>query len=262
MAAAAVSASLQFAAGGLDRGGQGVDHLVAQVGGLAGGGAAQLEQRGVPGRPGCLGGGFGLPDPGGRGFPGRVGHHPVRVIGGGGVGVEGVQGEPGAGVAEVVLLPPPRAQPPAHLPGGQVVREVSAWICRVAPAFAGTRRVTCRSVTVWPLRGPSLMPSSHGRVGELVLVGPAPVIGAGDGGERLGGQVGGRALAPGEQAEPGGGDVGEQRRGPAAPVKAHRHPPPLAHDLPQRGEQAAQLAGQGVRRLGDDHEHRVAVLTR
>ena len=28
------------------------------------------------------------------------------------------------------------------------------------PPFAGTRRVTCRSVTVWPFRGPWLMPSS------------------------------------------------------------------------------------------------------
>jgi hypothetical protein len=37
---------VQFAPGGFDRGGQSVDHLVAEVGGLAGGGAAQLEQRG------------------------------------------------------------------------------------------------------------------------------------------------------------------------------------------------------------------------
>ena len=62
MAAAAVSGLLEFAAGGLDRGGQGVDHLVAEVGVLAGGGAAQLEQRGVPGGLGRLGGGFGPPD--------------------------------------------------------------------------------------------------------------------------------------------------------------------------------------------------------
>ena len=50
---------LQFAVGGLDRCGQGVDDLVGEVGGLAGGGAAQLEQGGVPGRPGGLGCGFG-----------------------------------------------------------------------------------------------------------------------------------------------------------------------------------------------------------
>ena len=32
----------------------------------------------------------------------------TAVVWGGGVGVQRVQGEPGAGVAEVVLLPPPR----------------------------------------------------------------------------------------------------------------------------------------------------------
>ena len=89
---------------------------------------------------------------------------------------------------------------------------------------------------------------------------PAPVIGAGDGGELVRRDVGGRALAPGQQVEPGLGDVGEQGRGPAAPVKAHRHPAAFAHDLPQLREQPAQLAGQRVRRLGDDHEHRVPVL--
>ena len=88
----------------------------------------------------------------------------------------------------------------------------------------------------------------------------AAVIGAGDGGELVGGDVGGRALAPGEQVEPGRGDVGEQGRGPAAPVKAHRHPAALADDLPQLGEQPAQLPGQRVRRLGDHHEHRLPVL--
>ena len=161
MAAAALLGLLQFPVGGLDRGGQGVDHLVGQVGGLAGGGAAQLEQRGVPGRLGGLGGGFGLPDAGGRGLPGRVGHHPVRVVRGGGVGVEGVEGELGAGVAEVVLLPPPRrsaASTPPRRSGrpGRSARGSAG--CR--RPCAGTRRVTCRSVTVWPLRGPSLMPSS------------------------------------------------------------------------------------------------------
>ena len=75
-------------------------------------------------------------------------------------------------------------------------------------------------------------------VGQVVLVLPAPVIGAGDGGER----------------------VGEQGRGPAAPVKVHRHPAAFAHDLPQLREQSAQFAGERLRRLGDDHEHRVAVL--
>ena len=97
-------------------------------------------------------------------------------------------------------------------------------------------------------------------VGQTVLVLPAAVIGAGDGGERGGGQVGGRALAPGEQVEPGLRDVSEQGRGPAAPVKADRHPAALADDRPQAGQQQAQFPGQRVRRLGGDHEHRIAVL--
>ena len=81
----------------------------------------------------------------------------------------------------------------------------------------------------------------HGRLGQVVLMSPAPVIGAGDGREGLSRQVGGGPLAPGEQVEPGPCDVGEQGRGPAAPVKAHRHPPPLAHDGAQIRQQAAQL---------------------
>ena len=95
-----------------------------------------------------------------------------------------------------------------------------------------------------PLARPVADPQRDRGVGQVVLVLPAAVIGAGDGGERGGGQVGGRALAPGEQVEPGPGDVGEQGRGPAAPVKAHRHPAVLAHDLAQLREQPAQLAGE------------------
>ena len=69
---------------------------------------------------GCLGEGFRAPDLGGGGLLRRVRDQPPGVVGGGGVGIEGVQGEAGAGVAEVVLLPPAAAQPPAHLPGVQV----------------------------------------------------------------------------------------------------------------------------------------------
>src|SRR6202011_4985958 len=53
-------------------------------------------------------------------FLGRVGHQSVRVVGDGGVAVQGIQSEGFAGVFEVVLLAPPRGQPPAHLGGGQV----------------------------------------------------------------------------------------------------------------------------------------------
>ena len=48
-------------------------------------------------------------------------------------------------------------------------------------------------------------------VGQRVLVCLATVIGAGDGGKRGGGQVRRRALAVGEQVEPGVEDVGEHR---------------------------------------------------
>jgi transposase InsO family protein len=49
---------------------------------------------------------LGVADLGGGGFLRRVRDLPVRVVGRGGVGVQGVQGEVGAGVAEIVLLPP------------------------------------------------------------------------------------------------------------------------------------------------------------
>ena len=58
-------------------------------------------------------------------------------------------------------------------------------------------------------------------VGQIVGVLPAPVIGAADGGERAGGQVRGRVLAPGEQVEPGRGDVGEQGAGDQPPRSKH-----------------------------------------
>lgn len=113
------------------------------------------------------------------------------------------------------------------------MREVSTWICRVAPALGGDAAGDLPQRHRLALARTLADAQLHGRVGQLVLMGPAPVIGAGDGREHLGGQVRGRALAPGKQAEPGRGDVGEQGRGPAAPVKAHRHPPPLACDLAQ-----------------------------
>jgi hypothetical protein len=63
----------------------------------------------------------------------------------------------------------------------------------------------------------------HRGVGELVLMSPSPVIGAGDGRERVRGQVRGRAFTPGEQAEPGRGDVREQAgRRPVTPRKTRK----------------------------------------
>ena len=92
-----------------------------------------------------------------------------------------------------------------------------------------------------PLARPVVDAQRDRGAGEVVLVVPASVVSARDRGELVGGNVGGRALAPGQQVEPGLGDVGEQGQGRAAPVKAHRHPAALARDLPQLREQPAQL---------------------
>ena len=54
-----------------------------------------------------------------------------------------------------------------------------------------------------PFARPVVDAQRDGGVGQVVGVLPAAVIGAGDGGERVGGDVGGRALAPGQQVEPG-----------------------------------------------------------
>src|SRR3954452_14379026 len=201
-----------------------------------------------------------MADLGGGGFLRRVGDQPAWVVRGGGVGVEGVQGEVGAGVAEVVLLPPPGGHPPADFSG----RQVGAGGQRVDLAGGavpgGDPAGDLPQADRLPLARPFVYVQRDRGVGQVVFVLPAPVIGAGDGGERVGGQVGGRALAPGEQVGPGLGDVGEQGRGPAAAVKAHRHPVAFTHDLPQVWQQPAQLAGQRLGRLGDHHEYWVAVL--
>jgi hypothetical protein len=98
------------------------------------------------------------------------------------------------------------------------------------------------------------------RLSQLIVMPPTAVVGAGELGERFGGQVSHRAFAVGQDVEPGVEDVGEQGEGPAAPVKAHRDPPAFTHDRAQLGEQAAQLTGQRLRWLGDHHRHRVTLL--
>src|SRR5271166_5349474 len=98
---------VQVAAGGVDGGVQPGQGLVGDHGAGPGGGAAQGGEF-VLTCGGGVGEGFlrGL-DGGGGGFLRRVRDRPGGVLGGGGVGVEGVEGEVGAAVAEVVLLPPP-----------------------------------------------------------------------------------------------------------------------------------------------------------
>ena len=131
------SGVLDFAPGGLDRGGQRVDHLVGagrrpgRGRGCAAGAARRPGRSRLPGRRprACLMRAAAI-------FLAGLGTIPVRVVQGGGVGV---QGEPGAGVAEVVLLPPPRRSCASTPPrAARSSREVSTWICRVAaPARAG-----------------------------------------------------------------------------------------------------------------------------
>ena len=85
-----------------------------------------------------------------------------------------------------------------HLPGAAAGRGLAAGDLPQADSLAFAR-------TLPDLQG------DRG-VGQVVLVRPAAVIGAGDRGERGGGQVGYRCLAVGEQVEPGLQDVGEQGR--------------------------------------------------
>jgi len=138
------------------------------------------------------------------------------------------------------------------------VREVSAWIWRVAPARAGTRRVTCRSVTVWPLRGPSLIASSTVEsAGSYSWARPrssvqVTVV------NTSAGRSGAGPLRQVSRSNPAAVMSANSAGDQPPPVKAHRHPPAAANHLPQRREQAAQLAGQRVRRPGDDHEHWIA----
>ncbi len=101
----------------------------------------------------------------------------------------------------------------------------------------------------------------RGAVGQLVAVLAAVLAGVDGGGERVRGQVGGvlpgAGLAVGEQAEPGVGDLGEQVRGPAAPVKAQYGLAVFPGDLAQLGQQLLDLPGQRGGRLGHDDQQRV-----
>jgi len=87
-----------------------------------------------------------------------------------------------------------------------------------------------------------------GPVGEVVAAVAAVIPGPGHHGERVVVQAGdvlaGLVLAVGEQPEPGGDDVREQVRGPAAPVKAQHRLGALAAHRPQVREQVFDLGGK------------------
>ena len=69
--------------------------------------------------------------------------------------------------------------------------------------------------------------------------------------------VGGGALAPGQDVEPGRVQVGEQGRGPAAAVEPDQHPAIVADGGAQVGDQPAQLGGQRGGGFGHHHEQRI-----
>ena len=135
---------VQFGAGGADRRGDGVVHLVGDHRGGARRRGPQREQVFVaaglcPGQPGprglhCL---VGL-------LLGRVVHGPVRVVIGDAVAVVRVQHEVHPRVAEVVLLPPAGTHRKHTCPAARSVREVRMCSCRPVP---GSSLLTCRSVT-------------------------------------------------------------------------------------------------------------------
>src|SRR5665647_1759242 len=83
---------------------------------------------------------------------GRVGDQPVGVVIGGGVAVVGVQVEVHAGVAEVVLQPPPRTHPVDDLrraqvsAGGEHVHLAGGVLLRVPPGDLPYREHTAAVV--------------------------------------------------------------------------------------------------------------------
>src|SRR5256884_3972071 len=105
------------------------------------------------------------------------------------------------------LLPPPRGQPPADFPGGQVGAGGQRVDLPGGAGLGGDPAGDLPQRHGLALARPVADAQLDGSAGQVILVLPAAVIGAGDGGERVGGQVGGRALAPGQQVGPGRGDA-------------------------------------------------------
>ena len=222
-----VLGGLELAAGGIDRGVQPGEHRVGDHGGGAGGGAAQRVLESAPGRPRRRRGLAWRPLLGGcRGLLRRVRHLAVLVVGGGGVGVEGVEGEVGAGVPEV------GAPPPAT---GRSIFQTTPW----AGSAAVSRLV--EDVDLAALVAAGDLPQVQGLAFVLAAGDGQFDAGAGEVVAALGGGLSpvcvttanlssstpgmvlpGCSLPVSEQVESGGDDVREQVRGPAAPVKAQQ----------------------------------------
>ena len=164
-----------------------------------------------------------------------------------GVRVQGVEGEVGAAVAEVVFLAPPGGHPVDDGGGGQVSGGAGgqdADLAGVAGLAAGDLPQGQHAAFMLAFADGQVRRG----VGEVVGVLAAVVAGAAGHGERGPGQVGdvlaGVVLAVGQQVEPGVGDVGEQGRGPAARSK---HKVGFARG---RRCRAARAAGRGSGRPG------------
>ena len=178
-------------------------------------------------------------------FLAGLGTRPAGVVGGDGVGVEGVEREVRAGVAEVVLFPPPASHPPDHGGSGQRGGVAAGQDVHLAVLVAAGDLPQRQHLSLVLPAGDR---QADAGLGEVVAAFAPVVPGPGHRGELAAGDGGdvfpGLGLAVGEQVEPGRGDVREQVRGPAAPVKAQHRPGAVAADGAQLREQGLDLGGQ------------------
>ena len=165
----------------------------------------------------------------------------------------------GAGVAEVVLLPPPAGHLPDHAGGGQRGGVAAGQDVDLAALVAAGDLPQVQGLAFVLAAGDG---QSDAGAGEVVAALAAVVAGVCHDSELVVIDVGdGRAglfLAVGEQVEPGGDDVREQVRGPATAVEAQQRSRAVPADAAQVREQVPDLGGEGVRRLGHHDQQRVA----
>src|SRR6266851_9396792 len=212
---------------------------------VPGDGAAQRVQLALPGGF-CFGEVLlrGL-DGGGGGLLRRVGDHPLRVVRGDRVGVQGVEGEVRAGVPEVVLLPPPAGHPVDHGRRRQAGGVTGGEDVHLAVLVAAGDLPQREHFSLVLPGGDRQLDAGSGHV---VLAGAAVIAGECGYRERVTGQVrdvlAGAGLAVGEQVKALIDDGGEQVRGPAAPVRAQHRLGPVSGDGPQVRRQVLDPGGQ------------------
>ena len=128
----------------------------------------------------------------GGGLLRRVRDQPARVVGDGGVGVEGAGGKVGAAVAEVVFLPLPAGHPVDDAGGGQVAGRAGGQDVHLAAGVAAVRLAASDLPQLQhAARVPALADGQlHCGVGEVVLVLAAVVSGPAGRGEGFAGRAG------------------------------------------------------------------------